>query len=287
MKADDPIVLREPSAKLLIIHADDLGMCHSINRAIFSAFEKNAISSASAMAPCPWFPEVVEMALNTDYDIGLHITLTSEWTSCKWRPILPSRSFVDEHGYFWPDGKPLRGTEPSASAEIAAQIKFARQAGLDVSHLDSHMFVVFQNIELFHAYSRIAREFDLPFLYLPRLLPEVNPAGDLPLFRAVVYAPRDLPASSWEDYYLNVIEDLAPGLTQLIVHPGFDEPELRALTGSNKAWDAAWRQRDYDVLLSKRFRNAIQEHEVHLVNYRVLRGSRTGTPRLRQLENEN
>src|SRR6202049_2829386 len=92
------------SARLLVIHADDLGMNHSVNRATFEALENGWITSASILVPCPWFPEVARWAKqHPNADLGIHLALTSEWTDLRWGPVsgvgrVPS--LVDAHGYF-------------------------------------------------------------------------------------------------------------------------------------------------------------------------------------------
>src|SRR5208337_2021434 len=92
------------SARLLVIHADDLGMNHSVNRAIFEAFEKGWITSASILVPCPWFPEVARWAKDhPTSDLGIHLALTSEWTDLRWGPVSGASkvlSLVDAQGYF-------------------------------------------------------------------------------------------------------------------------------------------------------------------------------------------
>src|SRR5713101_9110439 len=91
------------SARLLVIHADDLGMNHSVNRATFEALEKGWITSASILVPCPWFPEVARFAqAHPNVDLGIHLALTSEWTTFRWGPLTrPDAvpSLVDEQGY--------------------------------------------------------------------------------------------------------------------------------------------------------------------------------------------
>ena len=92
-------------ARLLIMHADDIGVAHSVNSATISAFEKGGISSASIMVPCPWFPEIAKYAReNPGMDFGLHLTLTAEWEYFKWDGVLPSNeisSLLDEDGFMY------------------------------------------------------------------------------------------------------------------------------------------------------------------------------------------
>src|SRR5258707_2392679 len=138
------------TAKLLIIHADDLGMSHSVNRATFEALEKGWVTSSSILVPCPWFPEVARWAqAHPDADLGIHLALNSEWTSFRWRPLSAAGevpSLVDADGYF-----PLVETTVGAQAkpaeverELRAQVDRARAAGIRLSHLDSHMGALFQ-----------------------------------------------------------------------------------------------------------------------------------------------
>src|SRR5690349_8928548 len=155
-------------AKLLIVHADDLGMAHSVNAATLKAFETGLVNSGSIMVPCPWLSEIAAFArANPQADLGLHLTLTSEWTSFRWGPV-SSRdrvpSLLDKDGYF-------RLTESEAAAqadpkqvemEIMAQIEKARALGIQPTHLDSHMGTLYQNKALFEVFLRVARAQKLP-----------------------------------------------------------------------------------------------------------------------------
>src|SRR5829696_6201536 len=155
-------------AKLLIVHADDLGMAHSVNTATMKAFETGLVNSGSIMVPCPWLPEIAVYArANPQADLGLHLTLTSEWTSFRWGPVMPKdrvTSLLDKDGYLY-----LTETEAASHAdpkevelEITAQIARARALGIQPTHLDSHMGTLYQNKALFEVFLRVARSQKLP-----------------------------------------------------------------------------------------------------------------------------
>src|SRR5437660_930043 len=157
-----------PGAKLLIVHADDLGMAHSVDAASVKAFESGLVTSGSIMVPCPWFPEIAVYARShPEADLGLHLTLTSEWSLYRWGPVLTkdrAASLFDEGGYFYPteDVAAAHISAREAEAEIRAQIERARAYGIQPTHLDSHMGTLYQNKELFDALMRVARDNGLP-----------------------------------------------------------------------------------------------------------------------------
>ena len=157
-------------ARLLVIHADDLGMSHSVNRATFEAFENGWITSASILVPCPWFPEVARWArAHPDADLGIHLAVNSEWTGFRWGPLSPRdavASLLDKDGYF-----PLLETDVVDHAkpadidrELRAQIDRARDAGVKLTHLDSHMATMFRTPEFFDVYRKLGAAYDLPVL---------------------------------------------------------------------------------------------------------------------------
>ncbi|MFQ6099183.1 MAG: ChbG/HpnK family deacetylase, partial [Armatimonadota bacterium] len=134
-----------PDAKVLIINCDDLGMCHAENVGTFEALTDGVATSATVMVPCPWVPEVVQWKReHADASLGIHVTLTSEWTRYRWQPVLGRelvRSLVDEQGYMWRDCEPLwEHVDPDeAYRECRAQVQRAIDLGLDPTHLDNHM----------------------------------------------------------------------------------------------------------------------------------------------------
>src|SRR5712675_714394 len=132
-------------AKLLIVHADDVGMTHAVNAATIKALESGALNSASIMVPCPWFPEIADYAkVHPDLDFGLHLTLTSERVYYRWGPVASKDkvpSLVDENGYFHHDWKPTtRINLKEVDLELRAQIDRAYAMGLRPTHLDSHQY---------------------------------------------------------------------------------------------------------------------------------------------------
>src|SRR2546429_1056435 len=158
-----------PDAKLLIVHADDLGMAHSVNRASIKALETGLVSSASIMVPCPWLPEIAAYAINhPEADLGLHLTLTSEWSAYRWGPVLGKErvpSLLDSSGYLFSVEREAAAHMDiqEAEAEIRAQIARARGFGIQPTHLDSHMGTLYQSKALFEMLVRVARENRLPF----------------------------------------------------------------------------------------------------------------------------
>src|SRR5437762_8597281 len=156
-------------AKLLIVHADDLGAAHSINAASIKGLESGAVSSASIMVPCPWLPEIATYArTHPQVDLGLHLTLTSEWTLIRWAPVLSKErvpSLFDASGYLYPleSDAASHMDVKEAEAEIRAQIARAKALGIQPTHLDSHMGTLYQNKALFEMFVRVARENHLPF----------------------------------------------------------------------------------------------------------------------------
>ncbi len=154
--------------RFVIIHADDMGLSHSTNAAVIEAFENNAINSGSVMVPCPWFPEIAEYVKeNPDLDVGVHLTLTSEWKYFKWGSVLPRSevpSLLDENGYFYANtGEFAANAKPDeVEKEIRAQIDRAIAFGISPTHIDSHMGTMFVSPELFNIYQKVAEEYDLP-----------------------------------------------------------------------------------------------------------------------------
>ena len=269
-----------PDSKLLILHADDLGLCHSVNRATFLALEEGAVSSASMMVPCPAFTEAARIAAqHPEYDIGIHSTLISEHQGYKWGPISNNQhgpEMVDENGFFWPRNDRLRASPQEIDDEISAQINLAIESGVNPTHLDSHTFSVAKP-EYIPVYVKVARRFALPFLITEHwhsfCAPEDSAAAQDVIVQDVFQAGRDLTPSSLEDYYISALQNVQPGLSELIVHPAYDDSEMQEIYQGREAYGAAWRQRDLEIMRSQKFKSALRENGIQVINWGMIRSA--------------
>jgi predicted glycoside hydrolase/deacetylase ChbG (UPF0249 family) len=268
-------------AKLVIAHADDLGMTHSVNAASIKALETGLVTSASIMVPCPWFPEMAEYAkAHPDGDLGLHLTLTSERVFYRWGPVAPRDkvpSLVDSNGYFhlnWTETTPIDARE--VELELRAQIERAMAMGVRPTHLDSHQYRLFENgKEMFQSVLRVAHEYKLPvfmvrdwFAGRPYLESSMSP-DDLVVDHTVTIEPG-VPPEKWMDFYTTALKNLQPGVTVFIIHLAFDDEEMRAATRERDSWGAAWRQRDFNFFTSEEFRALVRQQSIKLVTWREL-----------------
>jgi chitin disaccharide deacetylase len=266
-------------AKLLILHADDLALAHSVDAASFEALDEKAITSASIMVPCPWLTEVAAYAQShPDADLGLHLTLTSEWKNYRWAPLAPNdivRGLLDGGGYLGREGVWMRATPDDVEREVRAQIERARQVGISPTHLDSHMGTLFANPAFFAALVKVAHEYKLPFLAVRvtdaraemlKMLSE----KDIVVDRFIMADPT-VPVAGWKEFYGNAVKNLEPGLTEIVVHLGHDDSELQAITEGHVNYGAAWRQRDFDAVRSPEFKRLLQQNHAVLLGWKDLK----------------
>jgi predicted glycoside hydrolase/deacetylase ChbG (UPF0249 family) len=278
------------SARLLILHADDLGMSHSVNRATFEALEHGWITSASILVPCPWFAEVARWAkAHPDADLGIHLALTSEWTTVRWGPVsgrVAVPSLLDVHGYLplETDAVTQHAKSEEVDRELRAQIDFARASGVNITHLDSHMAALFQTETLYGVYHRLGKSYALPQL-IERMGARggeqappwaVQARADALLDRVLGMAPGVTP-DQWFDAYKKMLAPLPPGVYQLIVHLGYDDDEMRGATSDHPNWGAAWRQSDLDLVKSSAFQDFLKQQQFHLITWRELGKARVSS----------
>jgi predicted glycoside hydrolase/deacetylase ChbG (UPF0249 family) len=266
-------------SKLLILHADDLGAAHSIDVASFAGLENGAVTSASIMVPTPWIAEVAAYArAHPNADLGLHLTLTSEWQTYRWGSVESAdkvASLLDSAGTFPSDEKFVAANAKPAEVEreIRAQISRALSMGIRPTHLDSHMGSLFTTPALIATYVKVAHEYRLPFLAIKGSALAAPEAGVTPrdvVLDALVIAGENVPRDQWKQFYLDAINNLKPGLTEIIVHLGHDDAELQAVMVNHEPYGATWRQHDYDVMTSPEFKKALKDNHVILVTWREL-----------------
>ena len=268
-------------AKLLIVHADDLGATHSVNAASIKALESGGINSASVMVPCPWFPEIADYAKShPSADFGLHLTLTSERIYYRWGPVAPRDkvpSLLDANGYFHHDWSPETHIDPKeVEIEIRAQVARAFAMGVKPTHLDSHQNRLFQtNKELFEVLLHVAHENNLPVL-IPRswfadfpYLDKSIGAQDVVIDQVVTIEPG-VPAAKWSDFYKNALQHLQSGVTEFVIHLAYADSEMKAATRERDTWGAEWRQRDFDFFTSAEFQKLLRDNDIHLISWREI-----------------
>lgn len=263
-------------AKMLIIHADDLGVAHSENIASFKAIENGSVNSASVMMPTPWVLEVANYAkVHADtHDFGLHLVLSSEWKNYRWGPVSSSDkvpTLINEHGYFH-EGCRSAINIKEAETELRAQIDRAYAMGLVPTHLDSHMGCLLQTQELIEVYLKMGQVYKLPVLITKELPLELVKKYDVKvvLDDALTILP-DQYAKGSEEYYIDAIKNLKPGLSTFLIHTAYDNDELKAMTIDHPEWGSEWRQKDYDFFTSDACAKILKKENIHLVTWRQLK----------------
>ena len=270
-------------SKLLIIHADDMGLSKSVNNACIKAFEVKGITSGSIMMPCPEAASILNYVKgHPGIDAGIHITLTSEWDIYKWGGIIPSYetpSLVDGNGNFYPTvedlGKSAKG--PEAEKEIRAQIDKAIAAGIKPTHLDTHMGSVLANPELVNVYLTLALEYKLPFL-LPReylsMFPEdvaKSLGSNIFLLDNLFMLEPQMIQDEWIEAYKKGIASMIPGLNQMIVHLGYDDKEMQEICRGHYDYGSTWRNNDLTLVNSKEFKDLLKTNNIILIGWGQIR----------------
>jgi hypothetical protein len=276
-----------PEDRLLIIHADDVGMCHAANIATIHALENGVVTSGSIMMPCPWVPEIVAYCRqHPEADLGLHLTLNAEWEGYRWSAMAPRDAvpgLLDPMGYLWSnvENTAAHATPQEVEQELRSQVQYALKLGLRPTHLDTHMGTIYARKEYLECALAIARESGIPFM-LPEPTPEVLRrwgkreflsegfveelrASGVP-FLSGLYSSYELKSEAiTRQTYREIIQNLPAGVSQLIVHLGEESEELKAITSS-------WRIRttDYAIMIDPETRKTIEEAGVKLVGWRAI-----------------
>lgn len=280
------------SDRLVIFHADDIGMCQSSLAAYADLVDFGLLSSAAVMVPCPWFPATAAFIRNHPQrhklDVGIHLTLTSEWDSSRWGPISSREAatgLLDDEGYFYRDVDSFRahGAVTAVQQELIAQIERAIQAGIEPTHLDNHMLSLFHP-DFLPPYFQAGQQYSLPTLMFragandfqrmgvsaeraaafAQMVLQLEEQG-LPLFDAIHMMPLD-DGSQRREKAQAALADLPPGISYFIIHPTTDTPETRALAPD---WQA--RVADYQLFTDEQWRQDVADSGVQVIGYRALR----------------
>ena len=277
-----------PDDRVLILHIDDMGFCHAANAASLACLTEGSATCASILVNGPWFQEAVQMAkANPQLDLGVHLTLTAEYPTYRW-PALSSRDpetgLLDADGYLWATREDAvrKVSVAAAEGEMRAQIDGALAAGIDVTHIDTHMGSVVHP-KFLGSYLQLAHEYGVP-AFLPRITRDRLQAlgeGDMADEFLQVLAMIDtdqvptlddiiietlVPKTSKHDFYRDLIKGVQPGLTHLLFHPAVAGAELEAIADTH-----ASRHADYEAFLDRSLRDFAESLGIHLVGYRDLK----------------
>ncbi len=280
----------EAGDRIAIVHADDLGMCHAANEGAYEALAEGPVSCGSLMVPCPWFPEAARRArADPSLDLGVHLTLNAEWPHYRWGPVAGRRAvptLLDDEGYLPRTSlEVVQKAQPEeVHEELRAQVLQALDAGVDVTHLDSHMGTVFYPPFL-PVYQALAEEFRVPVL-VARPDDDVLERAGLTAAKPILYQMADgleakgfpilqgLDANSLdfgegegERHNAARLDGLPEGVSYLICHPARDGEELRSVT-PDSAHQRDFERRFYGSDLGRR---ALEQRGIRTVGMRALR----------------
>ncbi len=276
--------------RAVIFHADDIGMCHSSVAAYQELIKYGLLSSAATMVPCGWFPATAVFCRENQsnyphMDMGVHITVTSEWEgSYRWGPISSrdkATGLMDDQGHFHAQSEPAQEKMQidAVRVEMEAQIQRALDAGIDVTHIDSHMGTVLHPKYL-PTYLEVAQKYQLPALMFRaealRTSGHITDEQTLayfqqleeqgfPLLDSIEMMPLDQPQNRVETAK-EYLDRLPVGVSYFIIHPSIDTPEIRAIAPD---WEN--RVADYKLFLDDAWRQAVEESGVKVIGWRVLR----------------
>jgi predicted glycoside hydrolase/deacetylase ChbG (UPF0249 family) len=261
-------------ARLLIINADDFGMCHSVNEAIFHAFEGGMLRSTSLMAPCPWASQAMHfLSEHSEISFGVHLTAISDWAAYRWGPLTTREkvpSLLDKAGYFLNFEQMHESLDrvnlDELEIEFRAQIETVLAAGLNPTHLDWHSLRIGGRKNIFDLILRLAREYKLALRVMGRtsienIQNQKLPCNDYDFMDSYLLDPVDQPA-----LYPQLLRELPAGLSEWAVHPGLENAELLAIEGNSRHI----RQRDFDFLVSQKAQDIVKEEGIILLDYRAL-----------------
>jgi predicted glycoside hydrolase/deacetylase ChbG (UPF0249 family) len=261
-------------ARLLIINADDFGMCHSMNEAIIASLTGGVACSTSLMVPCPQALHAMHfLADHPEIPFGVHLTAISDSVNNRWRPLTAAEkvpSLLDEAGYFYDfEHMPefmARVRLDQLEMEFRAQIETVLAAGLEPVHLDWHSLRIRDRADIFDVMFRLAREYGLALrVASPASIEKLQNLG-LPTHDHDVLDSYLLDPANKADHYAELLRKQPAGLNEWAVHPGLDNAELQAIEPGG----THIRQADFDFLTSQHAKDVIKAEGIILLDYRAL-----------------
>lgn len=253
-----------PSDKVvLILHADDIGMCYEANQAAKAYLTAGNIQSAALMVPCPWYNEMADWYKeHPDYDLGLHLAMNSEWRWYRWGPVARRDvvpGMVDKEGFLWRSQiETARSARPGeVEKEIRAQLERAIAKGTRPGHIDTHMGTVYVRLDFTKAYFKVAQEYRIPAMVIeqtPRVTAKFRKQG-YPITEESIKLMSEYKLPKLDDFhavpegktyeekcqnFFELVRSMSPGINEVIFHPSVLSPTLRAITGTwqQRAWEA-------------------------------------------------
>jgi chitin disaccharide deacetylase len=275
--------------RLVILHTDDVGMCHASVQAFIDLWEFGGISSGAIMMPCPWAKVAADYCRNhPGVDMGVHATITAEWDSYRWSPLSTLEAvtgLMDADGFMWRSSEETQtnATPEAVEAELQLQVRKALEWGVDVTHVDTHMGTVIHP-KYIQTYIQVAIQARVPVM-LPRndstgfvhmgmdpesadgfaaLIAQLEEQG-LPLVDGLAMMPLDQPVGQME-IAKKMLRELPAGVTHFLFHPSIDTPELRAI-----APDWPSRVANYQTFMSPELKDFIKNEGIQVIGYRNLR----------------
>ena len=261
----------------LLVRADDIGSSHAANLACIDVFKRGICRSVELMAPCPWFPEAVTLLqAHPTYDVGVHLTMTSEWDNYKWRPISDARSIVAEDGYFhtryrkrddYPHEIVFADSDwipEDVEKEFRAQIELIRKHVPWVSHFTTHMGMLRDDPTFKDIVDRLGAEYDLVVDLAAHGFERLRGFGE---------NSQALSAAEKVEALRQNLETLAPGRWLCVDHPAYDQPETRAIHHQGYENVAADRQGVVEAWTDSQVLEIITGRGIRLLSYAdVLQG---------------
>jgi predicted glycoside hydrolase/deacetylase ChbG (UPF0249 family) len=266
-----PRASTEESEIRLIVQADDLGAAHGVNVGSLIAYSLGIVRTVNVIMPAPWTPEAVRLLLqNPELDAGVHLTLTSEWTSVKWRPLTRVPSLVDPQGHFfpmvWPNDRfprmsSLKEASPSLTEieqELRAQIEYAKRTIPQLTYTWNHMGFDSLSPEIHDLVSRLTKEYRLvtPMDLGVKFVEDVYESADSGALKAAKLANR--------------LEVLGPGTWLIVDHAATDTPEIQALGHPGYENVATDRSAVLEAWTSMKVKEVVTRRRIILTNYREL-----------------